>query len=86
MKKAKKLSLAFFKGLSALCLAYVLALVGRELISYGLFSFVFLILSISLAFLYLVRGYGFFLVLILDIFLVILAFLLRFYAAMAYGS
>ncbi len=82
----KKLSLTLFKGVSAFCLAYVLALIGQELISYGLFSFIFLLLSISAAFFYLVKGYKFLGVLIVDICLVAMAVLLRFYVILSYGS
>ena len=86
MNKVKQMSLLFFKGFSALCFSYVLTLIGQELLSYGLFSFVFLLISISLAFFYFVKGYNVFGVLALDIFLVLIAFLLRFYVIIAYGS
>ena len=86
MKKIKKASLLIFKGVSAFCFAYVLALVGQELLSYGLFSFVFLLLSISMAFFYLVKDYKFLRVLMVDVCLIFLAVLLRFYVIMAYGS
>ena len=86
MNKAKQMSLLLFKVFSALCFSYVLTLIGQELLSYGLFSFVFLLISISLAFFYFVKGYNIFGVLALDIFLVLIAFLLRFYVVMAYGS
>ena len=86
MKKIKKISLLVFKGVSAFCFAYVLTLVGQDLISYGLFSFVFLLLSISLAFFYLVKDYKFFRILIVDVCLILLAVLLRFYVIIAYGS
>lgn len=86
MKKIKKSSLIFFKAFSAVCVSYVLALIGSELISYGLFSFVFLMISITLAFFYLVRPYGFITLLLIDTGLVLLALLLRFYVILAYGS
>ena len=86
MNKVKKISLLFFKGFSAFCFSYVLTLIGQELLSYGLFSFVFLLISIGLAFFYFVKDYNVFEVLVLDIFLVLMAFLLRFYVMMAYGS
>lgn len=86
MKEVKKWSLLIFKLISAFCFAYVLALIGQELMSYGLFSFVFLILSISLAFFYFVKSYGFLGLLIVDCCLISLALLLRFYVIMAYGA
>lgn len=86
MNDVKKISLFIFKVLSALCFSYVLALIVREFIVYGLFSFVFLILSISMAFFYLVRDMKFLGILVLNISLILFAFLLRFYVILAYGS
>lgn len=82
----KKISLLLFKGLSAFCFSYVVTLIGQELISYGLFSFLFLLISLSMAFFYLVKDYKFFGVLILDICLILIALLLRFYVIISYGS
>ena len=86
IKKIKKITLLLFKGLSAFCFSYVVTLIGQELISYGMFSFVFLLISVGLAFFYLVKNYGFLGVFLVDLFLVLLAFLLRFYVIIAYGS
>lgn len=86
MKKAKKISLLLFKGFSGFCFAFVLTLISQELISFGLFSFVFLLISIGLAFFYFVRGYKFPGVLVVDLILVLIAFLLRFYVIIAYSS
>lgn len=82
----KKSGLLVFKGFSAFCFAYVLTLIGQEVLSYGLFSFIFLLLSIGLAFFYLVKPYGFLGVLLIDAFLVIVALSLRFYVILAYNS
>lgn len=79
MPKLKKVSLLVFKGLSAFCFSYVIVLIGEDLISYGLFSFIFLLISISLAFFYFIKKSSFYEVLILDGALVLLALLLRFY-------
>jgi len=86
IKKIKKFSLFFLKAFSAFCVAYVLAFVGKELLSYGTFSFIFLLISISMAFFYLIKPYGFFIVLCVDIGLILFALLLRFYIISAYGS
>ena len=86
MKKFKSISLLIFKILSSFCVAYVLALTSKELLSIGLFSFVFLILSIGLSFFYLIKPYKFLTVFVLDLFLVALAFLLDFYVVTAYSS
>ena len=56
LNSVKVLGLWIFKGLSGLALAYILATAGKELIGFGLFSFVFLMISITWAFLFLVRG------------------------------
>jgi len=82
----KKINLLLFKSFSAFCFSYVVALIGQEFISYGLFSFVFLLISLSLAFFYLVKDYKFFGVLILDGCLILIALLLRFYVIISYGS
>lgn len=86
MKKIQKISLLSFKIVSAFCFSYVLTLIGQEFLSYGLFSFIFLLFSIGLAFFYFVKDYKFFGVLLVDIVLVLIAFLLRFYVIVAYGS
>ena len=86
MKRIKKISLLFLKVFSAFCVAYVLAFIGKELISYGIFSFVFLLISIGMAFFYLIKPYGFFIVLCVDVGLILFALLLRFYVISAYNS
>lgn len=86
IKQIKKISLTVFKALSSFCVAYVLTLIGRELLSFALFSFVFLILSLSISFFYLIKPYNFLTVLLLDLFLVLFALLLRFYVMTAYSS
>ena len=86
MKKMKTMGLLLFKVFSAFCFSYVLTLIGQELLSYGLFSFVFLLISIGLSFFYFIKDYKFSGVLLIDIILVAIAFLLRFYVIIAYGS
>ena len=86
MKRVQSISLLIFKALSSFCVAYVLTLVGKELLSFGLFSFVFLLISIGLSFFYLIKPYQFFTVLLVDLALVGLAFLLHFYVTTAYSS
>lgn len=86
MKKIKKISLFLLKAFSAFCVAYVLTFIGKELLLYGIFAFVFLSISISMAFFYLIKPYGFLVVLLVDIGLILFALLLRFYVITAYGS
>lgn len=81
----KKISLWLAKVFSGFCLAYVLAYAGQEFISYGDFSFVFIILSIMGGFLYLLKGYGFIILFVVDSCLIVLAVLLRLYVLIAYG-
>ena len=79
MKLLKKLALLNLKVFFAFCCAYMIALMGREFISYGLFSFVFLLLSIGLAFFYFIKNYNFITVLLLQVIFVGIAVLLRVY-------
>jgi len=86
MKKTKKTILITIKVLSSLCFAFVLTLVAQDFINFGLFSFIFLLLSLGSAFFYLIKNYQFLGVFLVDISLILLAFLLRFYVVFAYGS
>ena len=85
MKMAKNILLWLLKGLSGLILAYVAAIFGRELLNYGLFSFLFILLSVTAAFFYLVKGCRFTGVLIVDSCLVAMAISLKWYVAIAHG-
>ena len=64
-------------------LAYVLALIGKEFIRYGVFAFLFILISVTLAFLYLVKELRFPGIIFVDGILVAVALLLRFYVNMA---
>ena len=86
MKQFGVISLLVFKAISCFCVAYVLVLIGKELISFGTFSFVFLILSIGMSFFYLIKPYKFLTILLLDLILIAFALLLRFYVMTAYSS
>lgn len=86
MKKTKQTILLSFKALTSFCVAYVLAFIGQELISYNSFSFVFIVLSIASGFFYLMKPYKFKGVLMLNLILVGLAFLMRFYIIVAYNA
>ena len=82
----KALSLWLLKGLFSFCFAFVLALAGRELINYGLFSLLFLMLSIGWAFFYLVKPLGFIGILSVGVLLSLTAIGLRWYVMTAYGA
>lgn len=81
--KIKAVSLLFLKGLSGLALAYVLALIGKEFIRYGLFAFLFIVISVTMAFLYLVKDLKFPGVILVDGILVMVALFFRLYVHLA---
>ena len=81
--KIKTIGLWGLKGLSGLFLAYVLALIGKEFIQYGVFAFLFILISVTMAFLYLVKGLRFPGIVFVDGILVAVALLLRFYVNVA---
>lgn len=81
--KTKIIGLWVLKGLSSLVLAYVLALIGKEFIRYGLFAFVFIVISITMAFLYLVKELKFPGIILVDGILVAVALFFRFYVNLA---
>ena len=81
--QAKIITLWILKGLSGLVLAYVLALIGREFIRYGLFAFLFVVISVTVAFLYLVKELRFPGIFLVDGALVAAALLFRFYVHLA---
>ena len=55
MKTIQKTLSLILKAFVSFCVAYVIALIGQELISYGLFSFVFIMLSVGLGFFSLIK-------------------------------
>ena len=79
--KIKPVSLWILKGLSGL--AYVLALIGKEFIRYGTFAFLFIVISITMAFLYLVKELKFPGILLTDGILITVALFFRFYVHLA---
>ena len=86
MKRLKEISLLVFKAFSCFCVAYILTLIAKEFLSFGLFSFVFLIVSLSMSFFYVIKPYKFLTVFLIDLLLIAFAFLLRFYVMTAYSS
>ena len=84
MKKIKKITLLFLKLFSSFCVAYVITFIGQELIAYNIFSFIFILLSVASGFFYLIKPYKLKGVLILNLILVGLTFLMRFYITAAY--
>ena len=83
--RIQTVTLWFIKGLSGGILAYVLALIGREFLQYGLFAFLFIVISVTSAFLYLVKELKFPGLFLVDGFLVALALFLKFYVHLSSG-
>ncbi|MBC6415252.1 MAG: hypothetical protein GDA46_02545 [Bdellovibrionales bacterium] len=86
MKKLNTVSLILFKAFLSFCLAYVLSFIGKELISYGSFSFVFIFISVYFGFFYFLKPYKFKGVFMVSLILIGIAFFLRFYVIMAYST
>ena len=73
------------KGFSGLAFSWVLTIMGKEFINFGLFSFIFLLLSLTMAFIYLVKDYKYTGVLCVDAILISLFFGFGFYVNLAYN-
>ena len=86
LKKIQNFIALFLKGVSAFAVAYVVSLIGVELINYGSFSFTFIFISIAMAFFFLVKNQQLLGILLVDLVLVAIAFVLRFYVVSAYGT
>ena len=84
MKKIKKILLLSLKVFSSLCVAYVIAFIGQELVSYDAFSFIFITLSVGSGFFYMIKPYKLKGVLMVNFALIAIAFLMRFYITVAY--
>lgn len=81
----EKTCLWIAKGLSGLIFSWVLTVTGREFIQFGLFSFVFLLLSLTGAFIYLVKSYRYIGLLFVNIIFIALVFGFGFYVDLAYN-
>lgn len=79
-----KYFLWIFKIFSAAGLSIFLAILGQAFIGYGIFSFIFIFLTVFFAFLSLVRKLQFFGVLLVIILIVLLVFFSRMYVIAAY--
>ena len=84
-KSIKTICLWAIKGFSGLAFAWILTIMGKELINFGLFSFVFLLISLTTAFIYLVRGYRYFGVFCVTSVFIGLIFSFGFYVNLAYN-
>lgn len=81
----EKVFLWTIKGLSGLAFAWVLTVTGREFIQFGLFSFIFLLFSLTGAFIYLVKSYRYIGLLFVNIIFIALVFGFGFYVDLAYN-
>ena len=86
LKKVQNFIVLFLKWISAFSIAYIVSLIGAELIHYGSFSFTFIFISVAMAFLFLVKNQKLLGILLVDLVLVAIAFILRFYVISAYGT
>ena len=84
-RNIKTVCLWGIKGLSSLAFAWVLTVMGQELINFGVFSFVFLIISLTTAFIYLIRGYKYIGVFCVVAVFIALIFGFGFYVNLAYN-
>ena len=85
-KTVARLGLFSAKTVSGLIFAYVTALTGKEFIHFGLFSFLFLLLSLTGAFLYLVKEFKYTGLFIVNAVFATLLFGFGFYADWAFNS
>ncbi len=89
-EKFKKPSSSFGLGMvrliSGTILGLAFALIGDEAIKYGIFSFLFVMVSIAAAFLKLSRSWRLSSVLVFDLICVLLGMLLRLYILVAPGQ
>ena len=82
----KPISLKIIKLASGLILGFIFSVFGKELIDYGIFASVFVLLSSLLAFLYLVKDLNFLGIFLTDVLIVATALLLRLYVVLAQGA
>lgn len=80
------LALFFFKLISGLALGLTVALIGQVLINYGNFSFIFVIVATTAAFIRVAKRWQFVGVAVFDLICVLLGLLLRMYILVAPGS
>ena len=80
------MALWLIKLISGLLLAFILARVGQEFVKYGMFSFVFILISITGGFMALVKPLKFLSMSVVLLLLISFFVLLRFYVVWAYQS
>jgi hypothetical protein len=73
----------FLKGLTAFLVALTMAMIGQELISYGTFSFVFVMVVVIATLMRIMKKWAVGAVLIFDLICILVALLLRMYIIVA---
>ena len=77
--KIAKYLILVFKLLSAIALGLCLSMIGQALIGYSYFSFMFIFLTVCLAFWALIKKLDILAVLLVDLFFVLMIFIVRVY-------
>ena len=79
----KKYITFLFKLFSAVLTGIFLSIIGQSLMDYSYFSFMFIFLTVSFAFFTLVKKMGFLSVLLVDVFFILIIFLMKAYILIA---
>lgn len=82
----KKYITFLFKLFSAVFIGVLLSIIGQALMNYRYFSFMFILLTVSFAFFTLVKKLGFLSVLLIDVFFILIIFLIKVYILIADGG
>ena len=77
--KKKKYLILIFKLFSAIAVGVFMSLIGQALINYSYFSFMFIFLTVCLAFWALVKKMEFLAVLLVDLFFILTIFIVKVY-------
>ena len=77
--KKSKYFILIFKLFSAIAVGVFISLIGQALINYSYFSFMFMFLTVSVAFWALVKKMEFLAILLVDLFFILMIFIVRVY-------
>ncbi|MGE0762878.1 MAG: hypothetical protein AB7N80_06340 [Bdellovibrionales bacterium] len=83
---SSSLALIFFKMISGVALGLTVALIGQEIIDYGNFAFIFVIVATTGAFFRVAKKWQFIGVAVFDLICVLIGLLLRMYILVAPGG
>lgn len=83
---SKEIGLFLFKSLTGLFVGLTLTLIFQEMIGYGTLSFVFVLLTVTFAFLRIAKGWNGLAVMVFNLICVLLGLLIRMYILLAPGA